>query len=157
MFSEAFGVRDGKLWADVDRDTDALALLTQFARARLPELPRRNFLIRGHGRTRPIQVSATRVLGAGLDSLPRARLLLLLTPVGIQPRTRNEELCTRFGLTQAEADVASQFVNGGSIPEIAASRGVAESTIREQMKSIYRKTGVSRQVDLIRLLAPFRH
>lgn len=157
MFDEAFGVRDGQLWAEVDRDAEALAQLAQFARARLPELPRRNFLIRGHGRTRPIQISATRVVRSGLDILPRARLLLILTPVGIQPRSRTLELCQRFGLTTAEADVASQFVNGRSIPEIAAGRVVAESTIREQMKAIYRKTGVTRQVDLIRLLAPFRH
>ena len=157
IFDEAFGVREGQLWAEVDKDAEALAQLTQFARARLPELPRRNFLLRGHGRTRPIQVSATRVLRSGLDALPRARLLLMLTPVGIQPRSRAEELCQRFGFTHAEADVASQFVNGRSIPEIAAERGVAESTIREQMKAIYRKTGVTRQVDLFRLLAPFRH
>ncbi len=157
MFTEAFGVREGQLWADVDKDAEVLAQLTQFARARLPELPRRNFLLRGHGATRPIQVSATRVLRSGLDALPRGRLLLMLTPVGIQPRSRKEELCQRFGLTLAEADVASQFVNGRSIPEIAGERGVAESTIREQMKAIYRKTGVTRQVDLFRLLAPFRH
>lgn len=157
MFHDAFGVREGQLWADVDKDAEALAQLTQYARARLPELPRRNFLLRGHGRTRPIQLSATRVLRSGRDTLPRARLLLMLTPVGIQPRSRKEELCQRFGFTMAEADVASQFVNGRSIPEIAGERGVAESTIREQMKAIYRKTGVTRQVDLFRLLAPFRH
>ena len=49
MFHDAFGVREGQLWADVDKDAEALALLTQYARARLPELPRRNFLLRGHG------------------------------------------------------------------------------------------------------------
>lgn len=156
MFSDGFGLRDGELWAGIDKDAEALAQLTQFARARLPELPRRNFLIRGLGHARPIQISATRVLRSGLDALPRARLLLMLTPVGLQPRSRNAELCRRFGLSAAEADVASQFVNGRSIPEIAAGRVVAESTIREQMKAIYRKIGVTRQVDLIRLLAPFR-
>lgn len=157
MFNDAFGVREGSLWAHADKDAEAFAQLTQFARARLPDLPRRNYLIRGHGRTRPIQVSATRVLGTGLDVLPRARLLLMLTPVGIQPRSRSDELCQRFGFTVAEADVADQFVNGRSIPEIAVARGVVDSTIRDQMKAIYRKTGVTRQVDLIRLLAPFRH
>lgn len=156
LFDDAFGVRERQLWADVDKDAEALSHLTQYARTRLPELPRRNFLIRGHGRTRPIQISATRVLRSGLDILPRARLLLLLTQVGVQPRSRNEELCRRFGLTAAEADVACQFVNGRSIPEIAAERRVTESTIREQMKAIHRKTGVTRQVDLIRLLSPFR-
>lgn len=35
MINDAFGLREGDLWADADKDAEAFAQLTQFARARL--------------------------------------------------------------------------------------------------------------------------
>lgn len=58
-----------------------------------------------------------------------------------------------FGLTAAEAAVAAKVASGNSVEQIAAQRGVAVSTLRSQLHSIFRKTGTSRQAELAGLAA----
>ncbi len=57
-----------------------------------------------------------------------------------------------FGLTPAEAAVVRGLVDGRTLDEVAASRGVRPDTVRGQLKQVFVKTGTSRQVDLIRLV-----
>jgi len=61
-------------------------------------------------------------------------------------------LAARFGLTEAEADIVGQFANGVSLKQIAADRGRAYQTIRNQFRAILEKTGCPNQADLLRLL-----
>jgi len=61
-------------------------------------------------------------------------------------------LRTLYGLTRAECRVALLLSDGRAPREIADTIGVTENTIRSQIKSIYNKTGVKRQSELIRLL-----
>lgn len=58
-----------------------------------------------------------------------------------------------FDLTPAETEVTTCLMEGRSLQEIAGQRGVRLSTIRSQIKSILSKTGVNRQIDLVRLIA----
>ncbi len=53
-----------------------------------------------------------------------------------------------FGLTPAEALVASHFANGGTVRSIANDRGVAQSTVRSQIRSIYSKIGINSHPEL---------
>jgi len=152
LFDEDFSLRKGRLRATAADDAAALDQLCAMARAE-PPLPSAVAVLRGRAQGRLIQVDATRITGAGLDALVGGRLMLILTDLGAVNRVLTDELRRRYTLTAAEADVAGQFGEGRSIPEIAARRLVAESTVREQMKSIYRKTGVQRQVDLMRILS----
>ena len=57
-----------------------------------------------------------------------------------------------FSLTQAEARLACALSAGHSIDSAAALFGVRPATIRSELKSIFRKTGVNRQQDLVRLI-----
>lgn len=57
-----------------------------------------------------------------------------------------------FGLTSAECRVALLLSDGHAPKEIASMVGVTENTVRSQIKSIFLKTGVKRQGELIRLL-----
>jgi DNA-binding CsgD family transcriptional regulator len=57
-----------------------------------------------------------------------------------------------FGLTEAEALLARGLLDGRRLAEIAASRDVSVETVRTQLRSLFRKTGVSRQADLMRML-----
>jgi len=57
-----------------------------------------------------------------------------------------------FGLSPAEATVATLMANGLSLAAIAARQGVSEQTIRSSSKRIYLKTGVARQPELVRLI-----
>jgi DNA-binding CsgD family transcriptional regulator/PAS domain-containing protein len=57
-----------------------------------------------------------------------------------------------YGLTPAEAQLALTLVKGHSLQEAADLGGVTHNTVRSQLKSIFMKTGVQRQGQLIRLL-----
>jgi DNA-binding CsgD family transcriptional regulator len=57
-----------------------------------------------------------------------------------------------FGLTEAEADLALALARGGTLAGFATQRGVKLSTVRSQLLAVLEKTGVHRQVDLVRML-----
>ena len=65
-------------------------------------------------------------------------------------------LHSRYGLTKAEADVASMIAAGFSIQEIADHRSTSIHTVRYQTKSALAKTGSSRQADLVRVVQNLR-
>lgn len=60
---------------------------------------------------------------------------------------------TIFGLTPAEAAVAVAIAEGRAPADIAAEHGVAISTIRAQLNSVFAKMGVSRQAEVAVALA----
>ena len=57
-----------------------------------------------------------------------------------------------FGLSNAEAELAIALLHGVTPKEIAARRGVAVSTIRTQLRSVFAKTHTTRQTELVALL-----
>jgi DNA-binding CsgD family transcriptional regulator len=57
-------------------------------------------------------------------------------------------LAAAFGLTTAEAQVGLAIAGGQGREAIAAMRGVSAETLRVQVKSLYRKTGCSRETEL---------
>lgn len=84
-------------------------------------------------------------------AVPRAIVTLKL-PDGLDPAT-SALLQQAFDLTPAEADVAMLLAKGRSRAEIATARGVSFETIGAQLKSIYRKTDVRREAELVALVA----
>ena len=60
----------------------------------------------------------------------------------------------RFGLTPAEWRVAAALYEGASLNELAAASDVSINTVRAQLRSVYAKTGVHRQSELVRLMRP---
>lgn len=57
-----------------------------------------------------------------------------------------------FSLTQAEARLACALSAGHSIESAAALFGVQPETVRSELKSVFRKTSLNRQQDLVRLI-----
>ncbi|MFP1633650.1 helix-turn-helix transcriptional regulator [Zhengella sp. ZM62] len=64
----------------------------------------------------------------------------------------DEAFITRYGLTPAEARIAHAIADGRLIHEIARMSGHSEGTVRQQLKSIYRKTESSSQHQLAALV-----
>lgn len=58
----------------------------------------------------------------------------------------------RYGLTPAEARLAWEIARGGGRKTAAENRGISVATARSQLTSIFDKTGVRRQSELVRLL-----
>lgn len=57
-----------------------------------------------------------------------------------------------LGLTPAESRVAVLLAEGKSVSQIAAAVGREQSTIRTHVRHIFGKLGITRQVDLVRLV-----
>jgi DNA-binding CsgD family transcriptional regulator len=89
---------------------------------------------------------------SGLDLFAGAVSIVFLTPVTEQRSPGPELLQALFDLTPAEARIASLVIDGKSVDSISKIQSVSLNTVRTQLKSVFMKTGVDRQVDLVRLL-----
>ena len=82
---------------------------------------------------------------------PVAALVLVVDPASrrrINPAMAEAVL----GLTKMESQVAVLLAEGRSVAQIAAAFGRKESTVRTHVKQMFSKLGLSRQVDLVRLV-----
>jgi DNA-binding CsgD family transcriptional regulator/PAS domain-containing protein len=60
-----------------------------------------------------------------------------------------------YNLTPTELRVLLAIVEIGGVPEVAASFGVADTTIKTHLNRVFQKTGATRQADLVKLVAGF--
>ena len=78
-------------------------------------------------------------------------MIVLADPDEHSPSER--ELAEFFGLSPAESRLAVTVLAGRKLHEVALDSGVQITTLRTQLSSVLRKTGTTRQGDLIRLLS----
>ena len=57
-----------------------------------------------------------------------------------------------LGLTPSESQVAAMLAAGSSVRDIATATGRQENTVYKHLKKMYRKLGISRQAELVRLV-----
>jgi DNA-binding CsgD family transcriptional regulator len=69
-----------------------------------------------------------------------------------EPEVIQRSLRARFRLTPAEAAFAVEIIKGDGKKAAAQRRGIAVGTARSHLSSIFAKTGVRRQAELVRLL-----
>ena len=90
--------------------------------------------------------------GGARDILAGSEYLMVVSTV--QAQVANSSLLNAlFDLTSAEARLADRLLTGQSLDDIAVLHGVAITTIRSQLSSIFAKTGTSRQGQLVALLS----
>lgn len=83
---------------------------------------------------------------------PDVRALLTLNALGPKPGPPASILAKAFRLTPSEAKLAS-IIARGVAPETAARElNVSRETVRNQLKSVFAKTGTHRQGELVALL-----
>jgi DNA-binding CsgD family transcriptional regulator len=87
------------------------------------------------------------------DLFQNSLVLLVATPIGSSQVPPGGLLAGLFDLSPAEDRLARGLVGGMSVQECAAAFGVSPETIRSQIKSIFAKTGTTRQSDLVQLLS----
>ncbi|HEY7837776.1 MAG TPA: helix-turn-helix transcriptional regulator [Terriglobales bacterium] len=88
-----------------------------------------------------------------VDIPARAKLVVLVSDRASAPKSREAVLLSLFALTPAEARVAMLLAGGRDPKEIADQGRTTPATVRFQLKAIYRKTGVRRQSELVRLIS----
>lgn len=105
-----------------------------------------------HGPQR-ITLVVTPLLGkAGAEGMTHGALVTL-HDWSCCPNIDNELLQKLFGLTEAEAAVASELLDGRSLSEIAAMSARSRETVKYHLNSVFRKTSTSRQGELVSLLS----
>lgn len=85
-------------------------------------------------------------------SLQKKYAVIFLTDPNLQVRLPSELLMMQFGLTKTEAALAVHIHAGGAIADYCDIRYVTLNTARTQLKTIFHKTGVTRQGELVALL-----
>lgn len=83
--------------------------------------------------------------------------LIVFIDLERRPRPPQEALNTSFALTPAEARLAIRICSGEALESVADQLCVSRDTVRNQLKSVFQKTGVHRQSELVALLAFFLH
>ena len=78
--------------------------------------------------------------------------MLFLNDPSHSPRVSPEALRDLLGLTQSEAGIAADIGDGMRPTEIAARHGISPNTVRAHLRSIFTKTGVRRQSQLVHLV-----
>jgi DNA-binding CsgD family transcriptional regulator len=79
--------------------------------------------------------------------------LLILRRTGDRPRLPQSSLNRLFGLTPAEAGLASRLASGESLASAADALGMAKETARVHLRAVFTKTDTHRQAELVSLLA----
>ena len=69
-----------------------------------------------------------------------------------RPELPSDAIVRIFGLTPAEAKVATAVASGQTLREYADERGVTENTVRWQFKRVQEKLGTSRQLEVASVL-----
>lgn len=91
-----------------------------------------------------------------LPANQRPAALLLLDDPEANVSRKIETIRQAFGLTAAETALVLALVRTGSRKLAAAQRGVSDKTARAQLDSIFDKTEVRRQAELVRLVMAAR-
>jgi len=91
--------------------------------------------------------------GAALDLFSGSQILVVVSTVDAPSGTDLTLLRALFDLTPAEAALIERLMQGATIGEIAAQKGLSVATLRTQLSSVFGKTGTSRQAELVRLVS----
>jgi DNA-binding CsgD family transcriptional regulator len=101
----------------------------------------------------PLVVLATpiRLPASGL-SPHRPAVAIFITDPRLEVRPNSDVLRHLYGVTPAEYALAALLADGYSLRQAADARRVTIATARSQLKAVFRKTNVSSQSQLVRLL-----
>lgn len=78
---------------------------------------------------------------------------VFVRPIVVDEMPPMQALAQLYGLTPREFQVFTGLLQFGSVPEVARNFGLSATTVRSHLQSIFDKTGVRSQNDLVRLAA----
>jgi DNA-binding CsgD family transcriptional regulator len=145
-------VKDGRITARDARSDAALSALIKAACSQA-SYGVQDKAVAIYDRGRVLHIGIFRYT-SGRNVFPEVpRVLLTITDPGACPSSRRKLLSSLFALTGAENLVMELLLSGLEPKEIAHATRTTENTVRSHLKSIYEKTGVTRQSQLIRLVS----
>jgi DNA-binding CsgD family transcriptional regulator len=79
-------------------------------------------------------------------------VILFVTDPERPPAPEHDRLMQIYGLTATEAKVALSIAAGNDAPGTAHQLRVSTNTVHTHLRGIFRKLGINRQADLVRVL-----
>jgi DNA-binding CsgD family transcriptional regulator len=101
-----------------------------------------------------LQIVISPFVSERVSTVQRALAIGFISDPDLCPARPERVLQMLYGLTKAECRLAHILTEGHSLSEIAQMKGLTQNTLRSQLKSVFHKTGVRRQSELVRLLSP---
>jgi DNA-binding CsgD family transcriptional regulator len=92
------------------------------------------------------------VRNAANDIFAAASCVLVIAAVAHPEIASTQTIQGLFDLTPTEARIARGIAAGKTVDDLAHEACLAVETVRNQLKSVFNKTGVSRQAELVGLL-----
>jgi DNA-binding CsgD family transcriptional regulator len=155
-FDDDLRIRDRRLLVRDDRAAAQIDRLVQLIRSRsdTEPLPLESIVIR-RKHMRSVILRVLPVPGAARNVFLGARALLVLDNLLPRIEPNQDILAQALDLTPSETRLAALLARGLSIEAAAMELHIARQTARNQLKSVFAKTGVHRQSELISLIARF--
>ena len=100
----------------------------------------------------PLSALSRTDLPCGGGCAQQGRVAIMVIDGADQLRLGRDALWAMFDLTAREAELALALLEGRTMPELARAQAVSKQTLRNQLSSILRKTGTTRQSELVALL-----
>lgn len=143
--------RDGTLWLA----EPASATLEEWIATGTPPRRQADALLR---LPRPNRTALSLLLTASPRHLPcwissEPRLLLFLFDPELRLPADVALIGKELGISRSEAEVCALLLRSESLHSIAKRRRVSLHTVRAQLKSVFKKTGIASQVELVRRIA----
>ena len=98
-----------------------------------------------------MEVSPLRDAKEELEPALHGAFFILIDPDHV-PHLKLDRFQTLYGLTASEADVARLLLQGLEPAQIAEERRTSQHTVRNQIASVYAKSGARNRSDLVRLI-----
>jgi DNA-binding CsgD family transcriptional regulator len=157
MFSSEIHVRDRRLCvADKRADAELRRFMDQIRiTADDQALPVAPMIVRRQDKA-PVLIRILPIERAARSPFLGARALLMLQDLGERSAVPPPLLSRMFGLTAAEANLASLIGAGCSINRATEQLNISSHTARTQLKAIFAKAEIHRQADLVALLSQLR-
>jgi DNA-binding CsgD family transcriptional regulator len=102
--------------------------------------------------SRPLRIVVTPFQSSEVLLGDRPAALVFFSDPDARGGSRASVLCALYSLTPAECRLTGLLVEGCELAAAARQMSMATQTARFHLKSIFRKTGVGRQAELVRLV-----
>lgn len=149
MVADCLSLADKKAHVELE---DLLADVMQRRRNPAPVAARAMQIPRGPGRTELGLVARAVPPAAGAEGRGIPSVAVFISDPHQAAEPPQQVISRLFGLTRAEASLAMLLAGGMTLDEAAQELCVSRNTTRAHLRSVFAKTGVSRQSGLVRLI-----
>jgi DNA-binding CsgD family transcriptional regulator/PAS domain-containing protein len=154
LLGEDFSILRGRIKSsdpDATRQLDRALHAMQPAKGQPALMP--PVLLPRQGSRRPLIAFATRLAEVSQNLFAPCQTILVIYDLNARPQPAEATLRHCFGLSGAEARLASALAVGNTLDDAAEELRITKETARHELKSVFAKLNVHRQSQLVALLA----